>query len=54
MRKQIVFWDVDTQFDFMLPQGKLYVPRAEKIIDNVSGVRKFTLDNGFSITADID
>jgi len=54
MKKQTIFWDVDTQFDFMLPQGKLYVPGAEKIVDNVSRVRKFALDNGFSIIADID
>jgi nicotinamidase/pyrazinamidase len=25
-----VLWDVDTQVDFMLPEGKLYVPRAEE------------------------
>ncbi len=25
-----ILWDVDTQFDFMLPQGKLYVPGAEE------------------------
>ena len=27
------FWDVDTQFDFMKPEGALYVPGAEEIID---------------------
>ena len=27
-----IFWDVDTQVDFMLETGKLYVPGAEKII----------------------
>jgi nicotinamidase/pyrazinamidase len=27
-----VLWDVDTQFDFMLPAGKLYVPGAEQTI----------------------
>ncbi len=54
MKKQTIFWDVDTQFDFMMPKGKLYVPGAEKIIDRVSRVRKFALDNGFSIIADID
>ena len=26
----IVLWDVDTQVDFMLPEGKLYVPGAEE------------------------
>jgi nicotinamidase/pyrazinamidase len=25
-----ILWDVDTQVDFMLPSGKLYVPRAEE------------------------
>ena len=27
-----ILWDVDTQFDFMLPGGKLYVPGAEKTV----------------------
>jgi nicotinamidase/pyrazinamidase len=26
----LVLWDVDTQVDFMLPEGKLYVPGAEQ------------------------
>jgi nicotinamidase/pyrazinamidase len=30
-----IFWEVDTQTDFMLPGGKLYVPGAEKIIPNI-------------------
>jgi nicotinamidase/pyrazinamidase len=25
-----ILWDVDTQIDFMLPEGKLYVPGAEE------------------------
>ncbi|MHC4434299.1 MAG: cysteine hydrolase family protein [Planctomycetota bacterium] len=54
MKEDTLFWDVDTQFDFMRPEGKLYVPGAETIIDKVSEVRKFALDNGYSIIADID
>jgi nicotinamidase/pyrazinamidase len=26
----VILWDVDTQVDFMLPEGKLYVPGAEE------------------------
>ena len=29
---RLVFVDVDTQVDFMLPNGRLYVPEAEKLI----------------------
>jgi nicotinamidase/pyrazinamidase len=50
----LIFWDVDTQFDFMKPEGSLYVPGAETIIDKVSEVRKFALQNGYSIIADMD
>jgi len=30
-----IFWEVDTQADFMHAGGKLYVPGAEKIIPNI-------------------
>jgi len=35
----VIFWEVDTQADFMLPGGKLYVPGAEKLLPNI---RKLT------------
>ncbi len=54
MKKQTVFWDVDTQFDFMKPEGALYVPGAEEIISRVSEIRRYALDNGYSMLADID
>jgi nicotinamidase/pyrazinamidase len=28
----VILWDVDTQVDFMLPDGKLYVPHAEETV----------------------
>jgi nicotinamidase/pyrazinamidase len=33
--RKVVFWEVDVQADFMLPEGKLYVQGAEKIIPNI-------------------
>jgi nicotinamidase/pyrazinamidase len=35
VRSDIVFWEVDTQADFMLPGGKLYVPGAERLLPNI-------------------
>lgn len=36
----MLFWDVDTQKDFLVPAGRLYVSGAEKIIPNL---RELTL-----------
>jgi len=33
--RDLVLWEVDTQADFMLPGGKLYVPGAEKLLPNI-------------------
>jgi nicotinamidase/pyrazinamidase len=33
--RNIIFWEVDTQADFMLPGGKLYVPGAERLLPNI-------------------
>ena len=54
MKNETLFWDVDTQYDFMRPEGRLYVPGAEGIIDKVSEARRFALDNGYSIIASTD
>ncbi|HWY20772.1 MAG TPA: isochorismatase family protein [Candidatus Acidoferrum sp.] len=33
--RNLIFWEVDTQADFMLPGGKLYVPGAERLLPNI-------------------
>ncbi|MFZ1049340.1 MAG: isochorismatase family protein [Candidatus Sulfotelmatobacter sp.] len=35
LSRKVVFWEVDTQADFMLPGGKLYVPGAERLLPNI-------------------
>jgi nicotinamidase/pyrazinamidase len=32
---KFIFWEVDTQADFMLPGGRLYVPGAERLLPNI-------------------
>ena len=32
---KVVFWEVDSQKDFMLPGGKLYVSGAERLLPNI-------------------
>lgn len=33
--RDVIFWEVDCQADFMLPGGKLYVPGAENLLPNI-------------------
>ena len=33
--QDLILWEVDTQRDFMLPGGKLYVPGAEKLLSKI-------------------
>ena len=49
-----VFWDVDTQVDFMLPDGKLYVPDAETIAPNLARLTDHAHAHGIRIVASSD
>ncbi len=49
-----VFWDVDTQWDFMHADGKLYVPGAEDIIPNLEQLRIFATAHGIRTIASAD
>jgi nicotinamidase/pyrazinamidase len=35
LSRKRIYWEVDTQADFMLPGGKLYVPSAEYLLPNI-------------------
>jgi nicotinamidase/pyrazinamidase len=50
----VLFWDVDTQVDFMLPHGKLYVPGAESIIPNLKKLTDYAHGHGIRVVASAD
>ena len=49
-----LFWDVDTQFDFMHADGKLYVPDAEQIIPRLKQLTDHAHRAGIPILASAD
>jgi nicotinamidase/pyrazinamidase len=51
---RVIFWDVDTQHDFMKADGKLYVPDAEHIIPNLKKLTDFAHGHGLRIVASAD
>jgi nicotinamidase/pyrazinamidase len=54
LKKAVIFWDVDTQHDFMDPDGKLYVPGAEQIKPNLKRLTDFAHERQFHIVASAD
>lgn len=50
--RSVIFWDVDTQADFMLPGGKLYVPGAERLIPNLKRLTDAGRENRVFIIGD--
>ena len=52
--KDVIFFDIDTQYDFMHKDGRFYVPDAEKIIPNLDRITEFAKDRRISVIASID
>lgn len=51
---RLVFWDVDTLYDFMKSDGKLYVPGSEEIIPTLRQLANFAHSRGIPIVASAD
>jgi len=51
---KMVFVDVDTQADFMLPTGSLYVPGAEQIIPNLARLVEFARGHDVPVVSSAD
>jgi nicotinamidase/pyrazinamidase len=51
---KLIFWDVDTLYDFMRPDGKLYVPGSEDLIPALRELATFAHTNRIPIVASAD
>jgi nicotinamidase/pyrazinamidase len=54
MAGRTVFWDVDTQVDFMRPDGALHVPGAESIVGRLARLTDHARANGIPIVHTAD
>src|ERR1700733_6921859 len=49
-----VFFDVDTQLDFLYPSGALYVPGAETIVNRVAALNHWAAKHGVPVISTMD
>jgi nicotinamidase/pyrazinamidase len=54
LNEPLVFLDVDTQVDFMLPTGSLYVPGAEQIVPNLQRLMTFAREHRIPVLSSAD
>jgi nicotinamidase/pyrazinamidase len=49
-----VFYDIDSQFDFLFPAGALYVPGAEGILPAIARLNRYAAANGIPVVSTTD
>ena len=49
-----VFFDIDTQLDFLYPAGALYVPGAERIVPAIARLNRHASANGIPVVSTAD
>ena len=49
-----VFFDIDTQIDFLFPAGALYVPGAEKILPAIARLNRYAADRRIPLLSTVD
>lgn len=51
---QTAFLDLDTQYDFMVPEGNLYVPGAKDLISGLAALVRLAIMRDLPIIASVD
>jgi nicotinamidase/pyrazinamidase len=49
-----VFFDIDTQLDFLYPSGALYVPGAERIVERIAALNHWAGSHGIPVISTMD
>jgi len=49
-----VFFDIDSQLDFLYPAGALYVPRAERIVPAIARLNRYAAAHGIPLISTTD
>lgn len=49
-----IFFDIDTQLDFLYPAGGLYVPGAEKLTRRIAALNHWAAANGHLLVSSVD
>ena len=49
-----VFFDIDSQRDFLYPAGALYVPNAERIVPAIAQLNRFAAAHGIPVVSTTD
>ena len=49
-----VFFDIDTQLDFLYPAGALYVSGAESIVAQVAALNRYAAGHGIPVISTVD
>ena len=44
-----IFFDIDTQIDFLFPAGALYVPGAERVIPAINRLNQYAMKHGIPL-----
>jgi nicotinamidase/pyrazinamidase len=49
-----VFFDIDSQLDFLYPAGALYVPGAERVVPAIARLNRYAVDHGIPVVSTTD
>jgi nicotinamidase/pyrazinamidase len=49
-----VFFDIDSQLDFLYPSGALYVPGAQRIVPAIARLNRFAAQRGIPVVSTTD